>query len=377
MTFARTTTPLLAGLALVLAGPVARADDAIERAAGGIDSDQALAHVAFLASDELGGRAAGSDGGRRAGDYLAERLAELRLDPGGPGESYFREFDMGDVRCRNVVAILRGARDGDEHVAIGAHYDHVGMGGGLDFFTGRGKFHNGADDNASGTAALLEVAEAFAELAREGRRPDRSIVFCFFDAEENGLVGSEAYAADPALPIAGCIAMINMDMVGRARRSRLNVLAAASGGAALEDLVRSSGAGLDLDLRIEPYVVPNSDHWSFYRRDVPVAFLTTGVHRDYHRATDDTDKIETAGLAATGRHCFRMAYELAASDERFEFAALGFPPVEELLVEVVESYLPELGEGARELLERFGRGREDGRRRPAPERERERERRLF
>jgi hypothetical protein len=315
-----------------------------------IDAEGALAWVRLLADDRFEGRAVGTEANREAGEVIARRLAELGLEPGGdPGEdggrrSYFRAFTTGGVAGRNIVALRRGrggAPGGKDHIVIGAHYDHVGRGeeGGvpsLDALLGRGGgegpggrplglIHNGADDNASGTAALLEIAEALAALDPP---PARTVVLIWFDGEERGLWGSRAYAERPLLALERCAAMLNLDMVGRARGGRVSVIGPNSGSGLDLTIVDENERGVGLGLDVDPYMVPNSDHFSFYARKVPVAFFCTGLHEDYHRPSDDAGKIEAGDLARIARLCFRAALRVAEADLTPDFAEVpGAPPV--------------------------------------------------
>jgi len=195
----------------------------------------------------------------------------------------------------NVVGILEGNDPDlkDEAVVIGAHYDHIGMGESGSLAEGRGReIHNGADDNASGTAGLLELARVSA-----GQRPSlkRSLVFAAFSAEEKGLLGSKHYVSEPAYPLENTVAMINMDMIGRLKDGRLIVGGSGTSPSWKDMLPRLKPASLDLKFQDDGY--GPSDHSSFYAKDIPVLFFFTGVHGDYHRPTDDTHKINLAGTS--------------------------------------------------------------------------------
>ncbi|RME70592.1 MAG: M20/M25/M40 family metallo-hydrolase [Planctomycetota bacterium] len=224
-----------------------------------------------------------------------------------------QHFERGRLHGHNIVAVLPGSAPEQQagHVVIGAHYDHLGHGqtGSLALFGEKGEIHNGADDNASGSAALLEIAEAFATLEP---RPERSVVFVWFDAEEQGLIGSQYYVEHPRFPLRRCAAMFNLDMVGRARDGRVAVLGATSG-EGLERIVLGAARRNRLDATLVPYMVPNSDHFSFYRKKVPVAFFTTGLHADYHRPSDDADRIDMQTLVRIARCAFDAARTVAAT----------------------------------------------------------------
>ena len=196
-------------------------------------------------------------------------------------------------RTANVVGILPGrdARLREEAVVIGAHYDHLGRGGeGSLAPDAVGTVHPGADDNASGVAAVLGLARAFAEA---GGAP-RTLVFVVFSGEEMGLLGSAHYVRRPAHPLDRTVLMLNLDMVGRLRERTLYV-GGVDSAAGLRELVQAQAGGLTLSLRGDPF--GPSDHTSFYAAGRPVLFLFTGAHADYHRPGDTWDKIDAAGLA--------------------------------------------------------------------------------
>lgn len=201
------------------------------------------------------------------------------------------ERDRGPTR--NVVALLPGRREPAEYIVLGAHYDHLGygrLGGGLGGAVN--EIHNGADDNASGTAALLEVAR---RLAR-GPALDRSVIVAFFSAEEIGLVGSEHFVDHPPVPLEQIAFMVNLDMVGRLRNDRLQI----GGSGTAADFAAMLDA-LDAESPVEIAQVGRgglgpSDHATFARKGIPVLFFFTGLHADYHRPGDDAPKINFAGM---------------------------------------------------------------------------------
>jgi aminopeptidase YwaD len=188
------------------------------------------------------------------------------------------------VRTANVVGILPGTdpRVADEAIVVGAHYDHLGHDGVL---------YAGADDNASGTAAVVALARNFAAA---GGAP-RTLVFVLFAAEELGLLGSAEYVRSPPIPLERTVAMVNFDMVGRMRNDRLHIEGVETG-TTLRAAVAAALGEFQLDVALRPAPWSPSDHLSFYRRGVPVLFFTTGGHEDHHRATDTWDRINASGL---------------------------------------------------------------------------------
>ncbi len=195
--------------------------------------------------------------------------------------------------ARNVVAVIEGEGPlANETVVIGAHYDHLGRGGPGTLAPWTVAIHNGADDNASGTSALLEVARAFAS---RDEKPRRRIVFIGFTGEESGLLGSAQYVKHPRFPLEDTVAMVNLDMVGRLKDNGLTVQGTGTA-KEFDSLVDrlNEKHGFDID-KVKTGYGP-SDHASFYGRDVPVLFLFTGLHKDYHRPGDDWDKINVQGV---------------------------------------------------------------------------------
>ena len=275
--------------------------------------EQPLAAVRYLADDALEGRRAGSAGERCAGDYLAAEFARMGLKPAGT-DGYFQEVPLfsvlnphaGGGTGRNVIAALEGVDETlrREWIVIGAHYDHLGDGGPGSLASSRG-IHNGADDNASGVAAMLRAA---ARLAA-GPRPARSILFIAFTGEESGLLGSAHFVAQPTVP-APIVAMINLDMVGRLGERPLITYGVdtAEEWRAIVDPA-AARAGVSLATRGEGY--GPSDHTSFYSKNVPVLHFFTNTHADYHRPTDDWDKIDTAGLEKVSTLVVEVASDLA------------------------------------------------------------------
>ncbi len=224
------------------------------------------------------------------------------------------EVERKSVTARNVVGRLPGADPALAHeiVVIGAHYDHVGRGGhgSLDPRAG-GEIHNGADDNASGTSGMLELAQAFSQ---SGERPRRSIMFMGFSGEERGLLGSE-HLVKTAPFMKDVVAMINLDMIGRLRDGSLEVggVGTSPGFRALaERAVTAQG----LKAAYDPSGFGPSDHASFYGAKVPVLFFFTGLHDDYHRPGDDVEKFEAAGASRVARAAFLCAESIASADER-------------------------------------------------------------
>jgi peptidase M28-like protein/PDZ domain-containing protein len=224
-------------------------------------------------------------------------------------------IDPVEAKTWNVAAILHAAPDSKhagEYVVVGAHYDHLGHGGAFSRTPGSHAVHPGADDNASGTALVLETARRLHALPRG---PERNVLFLAFGAEEIGTIGSRYWIDHPTVPLASVTAMINADMVGRLRDDHL--LVDGTGTAALwPDLAREANAGLGLDLALGAEGFGASDHTSFTAARIPVAFLFTGVHDDYHQPTDTADKINSAGEERVTTFAARLALAVAERADR-------------------------------------------------------------
>jgi hypothetical protein len=223
-------------------------------------------------------------------------------------------IDRTPIRTKNVVGVLEGAGPfAEETVVLGAHYDHLGHGGmGSLAFLSR-EIHNGADDNASGTAMLLEMAR------RLGRRPDplpRRVVFIAFSGEERGLLGSAHYVEHPLYPLDKTVMMVNFDMVGRLNDKNELTIYGTGTTPGLDALVEALG-------KTEGFVIKKiadgfgpSDQASFYGKGIPVLFTFTGTHKDYHRPSDDADRINYAGMARIADFAELLVLDLVRRPER-------------------------------------------------------------
>jgi Zn-dependent M28 family amino/carboxypeptidase len=272
----------------------------------------------------LHGRGAGTADERAAADQVAARMAALGLAPGAP--RYLQEFPVpGGARSQNVIGVLAGDDDA-HHLLLGAHIDHLGIRDGV--------VDPGADDNASGVAVLLAVAEAW---QRSGFRPRHTILFVGFGAEEVGLVGSTYYVEHPARPLAQLSAMVNLDMLGRPRFYDYKAMALAKAVAGIAD---GPGLGLfaggsselmaigrcavvaskirsyapedfpALRARIDEAVRDRGDFAPFARRGVPFLFFSTSEHDDYHQPTDTIDRIDPAMLRTSSEVVWRTTLAL-------------------------------------------------------------------
>lgn len=270
-----------------------------------ITAAEICATIAVLAADSLEGREAGSPGSERASRYLAERFRAIGLEP--LAGDYLQSFtfsaavrrdphaspeasdDDATLSSSNIIGIVPGSDPqlAEEAVVIGAHYDHLGFGGQGSLAPSERAIHNGADDNASGVAVLLELAQHFV-----ARPMGRTLIFIAFGGEELGTLGSQFYVAHPLWPLERTVAMLNLDMVGRLRE-QLTVHGTGTSPtwtAILDDLDAQ-----DLSLARVPDGFGPSDQSSFYGAKVPVLWFFTGAHEEYHRPTDDVDTINGTG----------------------------------------------------------------------------------
>jgi Peptidase family M28/PDZ domain len=227
-------------------------------------------------------------------------------------------------RTENVVGILPGSDPvlKDQNIVLGAHYDHVGLGHyGTRDAGAEGKIHYGADDNASGTAVLLELAK---QLSRSQPKPARTIVFVAFSGEELGLHGSRRYVNHPPLSLASTQAMLNLDMVGRLRNNRITVFGTRSA-QELSAIVLEEAQKLGLEVR-ESDSVGRSDHMSFYNKKIPALHFFTGSHPDYHRPGDTWEKLNIEGMVKVTDLVDRVVQKVANAKEPLHFVSLPSRP---------------------------------------------------
>ncbi len=295
------------------------------------DAVALLNDVRYLSDDRLGGRLIGASGADSAAEYLARRFRQAGLRPSPSG--WFQPFTVaadapaaahtgiGGAVGRNVIGVLPGRDPAlrNEIVVVGAHYDHLGPGtfGALDPDSA-GRIHNGADDNASGASALIHIARKLASAP-----PARTVVFLAFSGEEEGLLGSDYYVKNPVFSLARTYAMVNMDMVGRLRDNRLLVYGTATA-QEFPALLDSLNTLARFDLRGSGDGWGRSDQSSFYGAGKPVLHLFTDLHEDYHRTTDDWEKINADGLAQVADFTSEIVRALA--DRRAPLTFVNVPP---------------------------------------------------
>ena len=257
-------------LSLVLASSTAPAEEAslLRAAMDSVTSTELYRHVEVLADDIYEGREGGSRGGRAAANYIGKQLAEHNVQPAGSDGKFFQPFHGS---YRNILAKFPGTdvELKSQHIVVGAHYDHVGYGNRSNSYGPTGYIHNGADDNASGVAALLELIEALERLPQNLRR---SVLIAFWDGEEKGLLGSNYWISHPTVSLNSVGLAVNIDMIGWLRDGRLEVGGTRSG-YGLRRFAASRLPTEELWLDFNWELQENSDHWPFFGRNIPVLLL--------------------------------------------------------------------------------------------------------
>jgi Zn-dependent M28 family amino/carboxypeptidase len=261
-----------------------------------ITKQEIRAHVTYLASNELEGREAGTPGGRKAAAYIAKVFRESGLKPIKGAKGYLQPFESEGWKTENVLGYLEGSDPTLKHelIIVGAHYDHLGRD------PQSGAIYNGADDDASGTSVMLEVAQAFGQAKQA---PKRSLLFMAFGAEEKGLLGSKHYVANPLHPLQQTKWMVNLEMMGRGDKGQVTIMMLEG----LPDpiLEAVAGAGVDVDLEMVDggkAHIGSGDQYPFYQQNIPILCFYGGEnHPDYHQPTDTADKIDAPWMEQVGR----------------------------------------------------------------------------
>jgi len=283
-------------------------------------------------SDDFEGRRTGEPGQKKAIDFIKKHYQANNIQSPIAEGDYFQEipasyFGAGIKDSENVIAYIKGSEKPDEVIVISAHLDHIGI-------EGNGEINNGADDDGSGTVAILEIAEAFKAAENDGNGPKRSIVFLHVTGEEIGLYGSRYYTdEDPIFPLKNTVANLNIDMIGRVdpkhESAGKNYLYLIGSDKLSKDLHNVSEAvnkkyfNLEFDYTFNAKNDPNrfyyrSDHYNFAKNNVPVIFYFNGTHADYHKPSDTPDKINYPFLETRTKLIFSTAWELANRDERLK-----------------------------------------------------------
>ncbi|GIM58892.1 M28 family metallopeptidase [Capnocytophaga canimorsus] len=293
-----------------------------------ISEEKLKEQLGVIASDQMQGRDTGSEGIRKAAQYIVEEYQKQGISYPPQAEGWFQTVPKAYMRNRfndsdNIWAFIEGSEKPEEILVISAHYDHIGFEGNTIF--------NGADDNGSGTVAVMELARVFDKAAQEGHRPKRSILFLHVTGEERGLYGSAYYADHPLYPLKNTIANINIDMIGRIGEFHNNgnyiyVIGSDRLSTDLHNIneeVNSKHTKLFLDYkyndRKDPMMIYyRSDHYNFAKHGIPAVFFFNGLHADYHKETDTVDKIDFKALQKRTQLIFGLAWELANRQERIK-----------------------------------------------------------
>lgn len=321
------------GLLFVAACSPSMRTEPLQLGAAVADSAAIRSDIAYLASDRLEGRLTGSPGNDSAAAYIARRYKYLRLKTPFPG--YLQNFvarpaanaHMGDtagLKTQNVVAMLEGTDPAykGKYIVVGAHFDHLGRSTQYAMDPQAGDaIRNGADDNASGTAAVLQLARMLSVS-----RPKHSVIFVNFSGEEEGLLGSQYFVDNAPVPVDSIVSMFNFDMVGRLRDDKLFVYGTGTA-TELPSLVDSANLKILPALSIQGGGdgFGSSDHASFYAKNIPVLHFFTDNHDDYHRATDDVEKINAGGEARVVNLAFDMIKSLDTRPTRLSFVKSAKP----------------------------------------------------
>jgi len=293
-----------------------------------ITASELEAHLNNFASDNYEGRQVGSEGQKLAVNYLKDYYISENIATPLEDSSYFQTIPksyLGEQYndSENVISYIKGSEKPNEVIIISAHHDHEGI-------DENGEIYNGADDNGSGTVALLEMAQAFKKAQLEGHGPKRSILFLHLTAEEIGLQGSRYYTQNPAFLLKNTVANLNIDMVGRIDKSHKDtpnyIYLIGSDRLSTElhyisEVVNDTFFNIKLEYKYNEENDRNryyyrSDHYNFAKHNIPVIFYFNGEHEDYHQTTDTADKINYPLLEKRTRLIFATAWQLANQTKR-------------------------------------------------------------
>ncbi len=293
-----------------------------------ITSKELKTHLYQYASKEFEGRKVGEKGQKKAAKFLKDYYIRETIESAFGGDNYYQNiparFLSKNIKAsENVLAFVKGSEKPNEILILSAHLDHLG-------FLDDGSIYYGADDDGSGTVALMEMAQAFTLAKKEGYGPKRSILFLHLTAEEIGKKGSEYYTKNPVFPLKNTIANLNMDMIGRVDDIHLNntnyLYLIGSDRLSKElhyisEKVNTCYFNIDLDYRYNNENDSNnyyerSDHYNFAKNGIPVIFYFNGVHKDYHLTSDTPDKIEYALLEKRTKLIFATAWQLANQEHK-------------------------------------------------------------
>jgi Zn-dependent M28 family amino/carboxypeptidase len=296
-----------------------------------ISVEELKAYLTEIASDKYQGRDTGEAGQKKAAEYLSSYYSKNEIGFGN-GDSYLQKipssyFNNKYNDSENVLAFIEGSEKLEEIVVLSAHYDHVGI-------DDKGNIYNGADDNGSGTVALMEIAEAFNLAKNQGNGPKRSILILHVTGEEKGLLGSKFYSENPIYPLKNTVSDLNIDMIGRVdtnygkkpkdKQEYIYLIGADRLSTELHKIAVTQNelfTNLNLDFSYNAEDEPmrlyyRSDHYNFAKNGIPSIFFFSGLHDDYHKPTDTTDKINFELLQKRSQLVFHIAWEVANRKDR-------------------------------------------------------------
>ncbi|CDF79986.1 aminopeptidase [Formosa agariphila KMM 3901] len=284
-------------------------------------------HLEIYASDDFEGRATGTPGQKKAANYIKAFYIKEQISSPIEDTIYYQHVPASYLPeniedSENVLAYIKGSEKPEEIIVISAHLDHVGV--------IKGEIYNGADDDGSGTVAIMEIAQAFKQAALNGEGPKRSILFLHVTGEELGLYGSRYYSEHPVFPLKNTIANLNIDMIGRVddkHKDNPDYIYLIGSDRLSDDLHEVSEKTNDTYFNLELDYTYNalddknryyfrSDHYNFAKHNVPVIFYFNGTHADYHKATDTVDKINFPMLQKRAQLVFATAWQLANQEHR-------------------------------------------------------------
>jgi len=296
-----------------------------------INTESLRTNLTYIASDETEGRETGSEGQKKAGKFIIDFYKKNGISFPKGADSYYQKVPAAFLNAKrnenlpdseNIWAFIEGSEKPDEIVVLSAHYDHVGI--------KDGEIYNGADDDGSGTVALMEMAAAFQKAKKEGNGPKRSILILHVTGEEHGLHGSRYYSENPLFPLKNTVADVNIDMIGRRddfHKDSNNYVYVIGSDYLSTDLfnicesVNQKYIKLTIDYKYNDKKDPNrfyyrSDHYNFAKHNIPSVFLFNGTHADYHKPGDEVSKIEFDALTKRTQYAFAIAWEIANREQR-------------------------------------------------------------
>lgn len=272
--------------------------------------------IEVLADDKLKGRATGTEGEILAASHIANRFKDLGILPKGTNEyiqaftftprtdphaevQYGEKDSVTSITGRNVIGFID--HKAENTIVIGAHYDHLGMGHEGSLHRGEPMVHNGADDNASGVAVMLYLADKLLDTNTEN-----NYLFIAFSGEEMGLLGSNYFVKNPTIDLSKVNYMINMDMVGRLKKNKTLAIYGTGTSPIWGETIKEANSNHTFDFKLNSSGVGPSDHTSFYLQDIPVLHFFTGQHVDYHKPSDDLEKLNYDGMLKIGNYIHRI-----------------------------------------------------------------------